>query len=85
MNLYQVWDANYEWCCFVFDVTRNRAKMQVAESYGEDYINMRCKTLKKGVNVPAPMLVDSDTDDGYELVLQYGYRYASEEEFDGLL
>ena len=84
MNLYSVWDRNYEWCCFVFDTTRNRAKLRVAESFGEDYIDMRCKTLKKGVNVPYPMLVDCDDADGYDIVLQCGYHYATEEEMNEL-
>lgn len=80
MNLYQVLDKNYEWCCYVFDVSRNSAKARVAESYGEDYINMRCKTLTKGVNVPIPMMVDDEESMGYDIVLKCGYRYVGEDE-----
>lgn len=84
MNLYIVWDKNYEWCCYAFDTTRNRAKLRVAESFGEDYINMRCKTLRKGINLPYPMLADSEDAEGYDIVLQLGYRYATEEEMNEL-
>ncbi len=80
MNLYKVMDANYDWCCFVFETTRNRAKLRVAESLGQEYIDMRCKTLKKGVNVPRPMTVDDETAEGYDMVVQCGYGYSYEEE-----
>ena len=56
MNLYMVLDSNYDWCCFAFDTSRNKAKLSVAREFGNEYTEMRCKTLKKGVNVPAPML-----------------------------
>ena len=79
MNLYQVMDKNYEWGCFVFDVSRNRAKASVAEHLGEDYVDMRCKTLKKGVNVPMPTIVDSEDDEAYQMVLACGYKYYSDE------
>lgn len=80
MNLYMVLDSNYDWCCFAFDTSRNRAKMRVAESFGVDYIEMRCKTLKKGVNVSVPMLVTYPDDEGYDIVLSCGYHYATDEE-----
>lgn len=79
MNLYMVLDANYDWCCFAFDITRNRAKKRVADEFSHEYIDMRCKTLKKGVNVPIPMLVTHPDDDGYDMVLKCGYHYAEEE------
>ena len=82
MNLYHVWDRHYEWCCFAFNTTRNRAKARVAELFDQEYIDMRCKTLKRGVNVPVPMVVDCDTDEGYDMVLKCGYRYATEEELN---
>lgn len=80
MNLYMVLDSNYDWCCFAFDTSRNRAKMRVAESFGIDYIDMRCKTLKKGINIPVPMLVTHPDDEGYDIVLNCGYHYATDEE-----
>lgn len=80
MNLYQVCDKSYEWVCYAFDVSRSRAKMSVAESFGFDYIDARCKTLKKGVNRPYPSIVDDDTSEGYDIVLECGYRYWAEEE-----
>ena len=75
-----VLDSNYDWCCFAFDTSRNRAKKSVADEFYCDYIDMRCKTLKKGVNVPAPMLVTHPEDKGYDLVLNCGYHYALPEE-----
>ena len=48
LNLYMVTDSNYDWCCFAFDTSRNRAKLNVAEEFDYDYTEMRCKTLKKG-------------------------------------
>lgn len=79
MNLYMVSDADYEWCCFAFDTSRNRAKMRVAEHFGMDYVDMRCKTLKMGVNVQVPMLVDCETDKGYDKVMECGFFYVDEE------
>lgn len=79
-NLYMVLDANYDWCCFAFDISRNRAKMRVAKEFGCEYTEMRCKTLRKGVNVPLPMLVDSPDAEGYDMVLACGYHYKTEEE-----
>ena len=80
MNLYMVMDANYDWCCFAFDTSRERAKLRVAKEFDNEYIEMRCKTLKKGVNVPLPMLVTHPDDEGYDIVLQCGYQYDIYEE-----
>lgn len=80
MNLYLVTDANYDWACFAFDTSRERAKLRVAKEYGNEYIEMRCKTLKKEVNVPLPMLVTDADDEGYDIVLQCGYHYDTDEE-----
>lgn len=82
MNLYLVCDADYEWGCFAFDTTRNRAKYSVARQFDEEYINMRCKTLKKCINIHSPMIVDCDTDKGYDIVLACGYHFMDEEESD---
>ena len=79
-NLYSVCAADYEWSCFVFDISRNKAKMRAAAHFGENYINMRCKTLVRGVNFPTPVVVDCETDEGYEMVLQCGFRYMTEED-----
>lgn len=79
MNLYCIWDRDYEWCCYVFETTRNKAKERASGYFGEEYIDMRCKTLKKGVNVPVPHVVDSDTAPGYDMVLKLGYSFAEEE------
>ena len=81
MNLYQVFDKNYEWACFAFDVSRNRAKSRVAELFGLFYTDMRCKTLKKGVtSIQTPTVVDCETDAAYKVVLECGYKYYSDEE-----
>jgi hypothetical protein len=53
--------------------------MRVAEEFGIDYIEMRCKTLKKGVNVPIPTLVTHPDDKGYDIVQNCGYSYGMEE------
>ena len=79
MNLYMVFDSNYDWCCFAFDTSRNRAKMSVAEEFDCDYIEMRRKTLKKGVNVTASMLVTNPDDNGYDIVKNCGYEYGSDD------
>lgn len=78
MNLYMVLDNNYDWCCFAFDTSRNRAKKRVADEFFCEYIDMRCRTLRKGVNVPIPMLVTHLDDDGYDMVLRCGYQYEYE-------
>lgn len=80
MNLYMVTDSNYEWCCFVFDTSRNRAKLQVSKYFDESYISLRCKTLKKGINLSQPMLVDYPEAEGYDIVLDCGYHFATEDE-----
>ena len=79
-NLYMVMDIYYDWCCFAFDVSRNRAKMRVAEEFGIEYTKMRCKTLKKGVNVPVPKLVTCPDDNDYYIVQNCGYEYGKDED-----
>jgi len=81
LNLYQVTDSTYEWCCFAFDTSRNRAKMRVANEFGNEYTEMRCKTLKRGVNVPVPMLVTCPDDAGYDIVKACGYEYGEDADF----
>jgi hypothetical protein len=64
----------------VFETTRNKAKKRVAEHFFCDYIDMRCKTLRKGVNFTYPKTVDSEDDEGYSVVLQCGFHYPTEAE-----
>ena len=52
MNLYMVWDEQYEWCCFIFAHSRNEAKAMWARCFDQEYTSARCKTLEKGVNFP---------------------------------
>lgn len=80
MNLYRVCTSDYEWCCFVFDITRGRAKAKVANEFDCEYIDMRCQTMRKGVNVPFPAVVSSPDDKEYEWVTKCGCRYMTEEE-----
>lgn len=75
MNLYMVLDNNYEWCCFAFDTSRNKAKKKVADEFYCEYVDMRCKTLKKNIDVSAPMLVTHPNDKGYDIVLSCGFHY----------
>ena len=81
LNLYMVQDADYDWCCFVFDVSRNKAKSSVAEYFGYEYTDMRCKTLKKSVNFPYPKIVDCESEEGYGYVKQLGYEYVKEDDY----
>ena len=83
MNLYIVYDAVGGWGCYVFETTRGRAKAMVAKHNGAEYTDMRCNTLKKGVNFPYPKTVDSDTDEGYDVVLACGHHYDSIDEILG--
>ena len=53
--------------------------MNVAREFGNEYTEMRCKTLKKGVNVPAPMLVTHPDDNGYDIVKNCGYEYGTDD------
>ena len=78
VNLYMVCDSNYDWCCFAFDISRNMAKLSVARKFGNEYTEMRCKTLKKCVNVPFPMLVTHPDDNGYDIVKNCGYEYGTD-------
>lgn len=80
MNLYGVFDSNYDWCCYVFENTRNKAKLRVATEVGQDYTDMRCKTVRKGVNFPYPKTVFDENSEGYDIVLECGVRYLTEEE-----
>lgn len=81
MNLYNVMDKNYEWSCFVFAPTRNKAKCMVADHLFQDYIDLRCRLLRRGLNTPLPLVVDCPEDTGYDLILKCGYSYMNEEEF----
>ena len=80
LNLYMVYDRNSEYCCFVIEKTRGRAKAWAAGTWGEDFIDMRCYLLKKGVDAEKPMLIECETDEGYDIVLACGYHYMTEEE-----
>lgn len=82
LNLYQVrscYEPN-EYCCYVIEETRGRAKAWAAGEFGEDFCDMRCYTLKKGVNATEPLLIECETDKGYDIVQECGYGYIDEEE-----
>jgi hypothetical protein len=58
----------------------------VAELFGEEYIDMRCKTLKRGVlDVQVPTIVDSELDEAYKYVLECGYHYYDDEELAAMV
>ena len=81
LNLYMVMDSNYDWCCYVFETSRNRAKLRVADEFDFNYLDMRCKTLKKGVNFPYAKLVEDKESKGYDIVKQCGYEYDELEDY----
>ena len=79
MNLYCVFDDQYEWCCFVFANTRNQAKSLWANAFDQEYTSARCKTLKRDVNAPVSLLfrlVDSPDDKDYHYVTELGFEYS---------
>lgn len=80
MNLYMVCDSNYDWCCFAFDTSRNRAKMRAAEHFFCEYTDMRCKTLRKGINVSDPKLIYDEDCEGYDIVKNCGFKYEDDSE-----
>lgn len=75
MNLYCVFDEQYEWCCFVFARTRNEAKAMWASGFDQEYTSARCKTLKRGLNFPLCKLVDHPDDPDYGYVVGLGYEH----------
>lgn len=79
MNLYNVMDKNYEWSCFVFAPTRNKAKKLVADHFFIDYIDLRSRCLKKGVNIDHCVVVDHPDDEYYDLVVNCGFSYDYDE------
>lgn len=80
MNLYCVRDKDGEWQCFVFESCPARAKMRIVDLYGGEYINMRCRTLKKGVNIDAALIVDSTKHEYYPIVQELGFSFEREDE-----
>lgn len=79
MNLYCVWDEQYEWCCFIFAHSRNEAKAMWAHCFDQEYTSARCKTLKNGVNFPMCKCVDDTDDPDYGYVLGLWYEYKEDE------
>lgn len=75
MNLYQVWTKDYDWCAYCAAGTRNHAKLMVAKEFGEEYTDMRCKTIRRGVNAEIADVIDSDLHPLYHLVKECGYCY----------
>lgn len=52
MNLYKVMPITYDWCCYIFAETRNKAKSMLVGHFDDDnkYIDFRCETIKKNVD-----------------------------------
>ncbi len=78
MTLYVVGPNDYRWQCFVITTTHNRAKNEVAKHFGLDYMDMRCRIIKKDVG-NEELIIDDDTAAGYEIVLENGEKYLSGE------
>ena len=57
MNLYLVHSCESEWGLYCFAHSANKAKMLVAHEMDDEYINMRCETIRRGVNVPFEVVV----------------------------
>lgn len=83
MNLYQVM-PNYEYTYFVFAKTRNKAKAACVRrnvDEGEEYTDMRCKTLVKDIpDFPVEdwgdvVVVEGEGDSAYEVVKELGFEY----------
>lgn len=82
LNLYMVRDNLYDFVCFVIEKTPGKAKAWCASNWGADFIDMRCNLLKKGVDAEKPLLIECETDKGYDIVQDCGYRYTGFEEDD---
>lgn len=80
MNLYQVMTKEYEWCAYCIAPTRSKAKLMVAQEFGEEYTDMRCKTIQKGVKVENATVIDSDLHPMYHIVTECGHKYYTDEE-----
>lgn len=80
MNLYQVYPTTYDYCYFVFAKTANRAKSLCTHynTVDEDYIDLRCRLLKKNVG-GEETVVDHPLDKDYARVLAEGFKYIEEE------
>lgn len=79
MNLYKVYPALEEWCCYVFHETPNKAKLSLVGYFDNDntYIDFRCKTVKKDVG-GEPQVCDTDC----KRLADLGVRYWTQEEID---
>ena len=78
MNLYQVWTSEYDWCAYCIAPTRSKAKLMVAHEFGEEYTDMRCKTIRKGVNAGFACVIDSELHPLYHFVTEFGCCYVDE-------
>ena len=79
MNLYIVYSCESEWGCYCFARSANKAKMLVAHEMDDEYVNMRCKMLRRGVNEPWEVAVVSEDDEAYAYVKQCGFEYKEDE------
>ena len=81
MNLYLVYVGRFEWCCFVFTTSRNRAKMLVMQCFGTDdpYTDYRCITKQKDVG-GTERVIDWQEDEEYYRVTELGFSYKEPED-----
>ena len=89
VNLYQVMPRTYEYSYFVFAESRNEAKALCVDRNAsstdgdENYINLRCKTLKKDVDESYYCtVIEAPEDKGYEYVKMLGFDYYTNEEWE---
>ena len=78
MNLYRVYPRfDEDWCCFVFEETRNKARNRFAGYFSEDhkYIDFNAVCVRKNVH-GEPEICASDCERLEEL----GIHYSTEEE-----
>ena len=79
MNLYLVHSRESEWGCYCFAHSANKAKRLVAKAMDYEYANMRYSTLRRGVNEPWEVVVESEDDAAYAYVKQCGFEYGWDE------
>lgn len=80
MNLYLVHSCESEWGCYCFARSANRAKQIVAHEMNDEYVNMRYKTLKRGVNIPLETAVTDKDHFAYAHLQRCGFEYKEVDE-----
>jgi hypothetical protein len=76
MNLYLVYPLKGDWGCYVFEESRNKAKMSLVNYFdnNETYIDFGCKTIQRDVG-GEPQICDMDCSRLQELGVWYNFEY----------